>query len=120
MLESNIMINLKLYIFAIMTTFIVAISIFCFEIQQVNSFRQYVDAQIERNGGLTINAMSNIDDYNEKHYKGRFRVSSNQLNQKLPFGSIVDYQIVGEYKILFFNLGTQSYPIKGSSISLVR
>ena len=115
MLESNIMINVKLYIFAIMTTFIVAISIFCFEIQQVNSFRQYVDAQIERNGGLTINAMSNIDDYNEKHYKGRFRV-----NQKLPFGSIVDYQIVGEYKILFFNLGTQSYPIKGSSISLVR
>ena len=109
MLESNIMINVKLYIFAIMTTFIVAISIFCF-----------VDAQIERNGGLTINAMSNIDDYNEKHYKGRFRVSSNQLNQKLPFGSIVDYQIVGEYKILFFNLGTQSYPIKGSSISLVR
>ena len=55
---------------------------------------RYVDAQIERNGGLTINAMSNIDDYNEKHYKGRFRVSSNQLNQKLPFGSIVDYQIV--------------------------
>ena len=103
-----------------MTTFIVAISIFCFEIQQVYSFRQYVDAQIESNGGLTINAMRNIDEYNEKHYKGRFRVSSNQLNQKLPFGSIVDYQIVGEYKILFFNLGTQSYPIKGSSISLVR
>ena len=101
-----------------MTTFIVAISIFCFEIQQVNSFRQYVDAQIERNGGLTINAMSNIDDYKEKHYKGRFRVSSNQLNQKLPFGSIVDYQIVGEYKFYSSILVLKVIQLKGHQFHL--
>ena len=120
MLESNIMINVKLYIFAILTTFIVAISIFCFEIQQVNSFRQYIDAQIERNGGLTTNAMRNIDTYNEEHYKGKFTVTSDQMNQKLPYGSIINYQIVGEYNILFFDFDTQSYPVNGSSISLVR
>ena len=120
MLESNIMINAKLYIFAVLTTFIVGVSVFCYEIQQVNSFRQYVDYQIERNGGLTTNAMSNIDAYNEKNYKGKFTINSEQINQKLPYGSIINYQILGEYNLLFFDFDTQSYPINGSSISLVR
>ena len=104
------MINVKLYIFAILTTFIVAICI----------RDRYIDAQIERNGGLTTNAMSNIDTYNEEHYKGKFTVTSDQMNQKLPYGSIINYQIVGEYNILFFDFDTQSYPVNGSSISLVR
>ena len=114
------MASAKLYIFAILTTFIVAISIFCFEVQQVNSFRAYVDSQIERNGGLTNSAMSNINTYNEKNYKGKFTVNSDQMNQKFAYGSIIDYQVVGKYKMLFLDFDTQSYPVNGSSISLIR
>lgn len=120
MLESGIMASAKLYIFAILTTFIVSISIFCFEVQQVNSFRAYVDSQIERNGGLTPNAIAKISTYNEKNYKGKFTINSDQMNQKLAYGSIINYQIVGKYKMLFLDFDTQSYPINGSSISLIR
>lgn len=114
------MASAKLYIFAILITIIVSISIFCFEIQQVNSFRQYVDAQIERNGGLTNNAITRINEYNEKNYKGKFTVNSDQKNQKLAYGSIINYQIVGKYKLLFLDFDTQSYPVNGSSVSLIR
>ncbi|MEW8963407.1 hypothetical protein [Paraclostridium dentum] len=120
MLEGSIMASVKLYIFAILITFIVAISIFCFEVQQVNSFRGYVDTQIERNGGLTANAITNINTYNQKNYKGKFTINSDQMNQQFAYGSIVNYQIVGKYKMLFLDFDTQSYPINGSSISLIR
>ncbi|MDU6483107.1 MAG: hypothetical protein E6538_14020 [Paeniclostridium sordellii] len=120
MLEGSIMGTAKLYIFAILITFIVSISIFCFEIQQVNSFRQYVDHEIERNGGLTASAITRINNYNEKNYKGKFTVSSDQKNQKFAYGSVINYKIVGKYKMLFLKFDTQSFPINGSSISLIR
>ncbi len=120
MLESNIMATAKFYIFAIMITFMVSISLFCYEVQQVNSFRQYVDNQIERNGGLTEKAITNINLHDKENYNNKFTINSDQMNQKLSYGSIINYRIVGNFKILFFNFDTRSFPINGSSISLVR
>ncbi|EQK39983.1 hypothetical protein C672_3545 [[Clostridium] bifermentans ATCC 638] len=120
MIESSIMASVKLYIFAILVTFIVSIGIFVFEIGQVHNYQSYVDTQIERNGGLTDKAMANINTYNEKNYKGKFTINSDQMNQKFAYGSIINYQIVGKYKLLFLDFDTQSYPVNGSSISLIR
>ncbi|WP_195336924.1 hypothetical protein [Paraclostridium bifermentans] len=110
----------KLYIFTVLITFMVSIGVFTFEIGQVHNYQSYVDTQIERNGGLTDKSIANINTYNEKNYKGKFTINSDQMNQKLAYGSIVNYQIVGKYKLLFLKFDTQSYPVNGSAISLVR
>ena len=114
------MANVKLYIFAVLTTLMLGIGIFCYQIQQVDGFRQYVDAQIERNGGLTETAVSSINEYSQKNYKGRYSVSSDQMSTKYPFGSIINYKIIGKYKVLFWEFDEQKYAINGSSVSLVR
>lgn len=110
----------RIYISMLIIMFMITFAVFLFEIQQSNDFKQYVNYQIERNGGLTAEAMENINQYSEDNYNGNFEVNSDQMNEKLPFGSTVEYEIVGTFNFLFLNFDTQSFPIKGSGVSLIR
>jgi len=63
MIESNIMVMTKLWISAVVIMFMVSIALFLFELQQINNFKQYINYEIKRNGGLTTEAVERIKLY---------------------------------------------------------
>lgn len=120
MLEGNIMMTTKMYVTCLLVAFMATIGIFLFQLQQGNNFKQYVNYQIEQNGGLTTSAVSKINDYSEKHFNGRFSVQSSQMNQKFKYGTEIDYEITGRFTFLFLDFEDVNLPIKGSALSFVR
>lgn len=110
----------KMYITIFIIFSLFSVSMFFININQANDFKQYVNYQIERNGGLTPTAMGKINKYNDEHYNGRFTVSSATGSRQMQFGDEIDYTITGEYKFLFISLPAESIKIKGSAISMIR
>ncbi|WP_079707725.1 hypothetical protein [Paraliobacillus ryukyuensis] len=108
---------LSLFLFSLVIVSITVYSIY--HVQSID-FKNYVDAEIERNGGLTDIAVSNINDYSDQHYLGRFEVSSLSGNDKKPFGGRIDYVVQGEFSILFFDIPDQFVSTHGFAVSQVR
>ncbi|MGM0941316.1 MAG: hypothetical protein ACQEWU_10190 [Bacillota bacterium] len=108
------------FTFMLITFFLLAFTIFSIHLTQAIDFKTYVDSQIERNGGFTPKAESNINTYSEEHYQGRYSVASLSGTDKKSFGENIDYLITAQMKILFFDLPDQIINIRGSTISQVR
>lgn len=120
MQESAVMEIVKWFITLFLIMGIVSLTYFGIQLANVNSFKQQVNYQIERQGGLTEEAVQNLKEYSDKSYKGSFTVKSDQLNEKVEFGEIVDYQVVGKFDIILFPLPDVTMTFSGSGISQVR
>jgi hypothetical protein len=120
MQESAIMEIVKWFIGLFLIVLMVAVAIFCIQVSNVNSYKQQVNYQIERQGGLTKVAIQNLNAYSDKHYKGTFTVESNKLNEKVQFGETVDYTVIAKFKIALFNLPDVTMNFDGSASSHVR
>jgi hypothetical protein len=120
MLESSTMEMGKLYISLFIIFSMVALALFFSEINHANDFKQYVNYQIERNGGLTGEAIEKVEAYNQEHFKGKFKIQSSQINQQFSFGKEVDYTINSTHKFFFLPLLSKNISIKGSAISQIR
>lgn len=103
----------------ILTIASITIFLFCYQVSSVNSYKQQVNYQIERKGGLTEEAIMELKNYSETHYNGSFAVKSNSANQQVAFGEIVDYEVVGTFKMIAFSNDIQA-TWKGSGVSMVR
>lgn len=55
-----------------------AVFMFFFQVGQTNRFEGFVTAQIERHGGLTPQAVENIEIENQNYYDGRYTVTINE------------------------------------------
>lgn len=104
----------------LMVLMIAAASLFFFHVQDVNSFRQTVNFQIERQGGLTEEAVSQLETHSETFYNGRFSVESSQLNQRVEFGEKVEYTIQGIFAIPFLPIPDMHMEFSGVGVSHVR
>lgn len=104
----------------ILTCFILSVAIFCYQIQDVNTFRQQVNYRIERRGGLTQEAMEEIDTYSKEYFQGRYSIDSPKVGEKVSFGDTVSYEIVGSYEIVFLPMSTVHMTTVGQAISQVR
>lgn len=94
---------------------------FLFQIGETPTFKQHVAYEIERNGGLTTEALSSINSYSETRFKGRYKVVSDQMNLEVPFGEIVEFTVVGTYTPAHFTaLGEYEIPSDGYAVSLTR
>ncbi|KYD11475.1 hypothetical protein B4102_2203 [Heyndrickxia sporothermodurans] len=120
MLESSTMEIGKHYISLFIIFSMVSLALFFSEINHANDFKQYVNYQIERNGGLTNDAMEKVNSYNQEHYGGKFKIKSSQINQQYAFGKEVDYSINKKYNFFFLPLLSKDISIKGSAISQIR
>lgn len=120
MLESSTMEMGKLYISLFIIFSMVSLALFFSEINHANDYKQYVNYQIERNGGLTGEAIPKIEAYNREHFKGKFKVQSTQMNQQYSFGQEVDYTINTKHDFFFLPLLSRDISIKGSAISQIR
>lgn len=75
--------------------------VYTHQVRETPNFKQHVNYQIERHGGLTNVALENINNYSEEHYNGRYTIDSPLLNEKVSFGEQVDYTVTGVFEIAF-------------------
>ncbi|MGG3663001.1 hypothetical protein [Bacillus gobiensis] len=120
MLEGSIMEMGKYYISLFIIFSMVALALFFSQINHANDYKQYINYQIERNGGLTDEAIKKIEAYDEKNFGGNFSIGSSKLGQQLPFGQEVDYTVNTTYNFFFLPLLSRDISIKGSAISQIR
>jgi hypothetical protein len=120
MMEGSVMEMGKLYItlFIIFTLF--SLAMFFASINHANEYKQYVNYQIERYGGLNGTALTKIDEYNNDHYDGKFQVESAQMNQKFPYGEQVTYTIKTNYEFFFLPILSRDIQVKGAALSNIR
>ncbi len=118
--EGFVMEVVKSFVGLIGFMLILSAATFLIQVGDVNTFKQHVNYQIERQGGLTEEAVKEISDYSKDHYDSRFKVESELLNQKVDYGEIVNYEVVGSFKINAFNLPEIEIPSSGTGVSQVR
>lgn len=107
-------------IFMFLLFFLLGFFIFGIQNIQTIDFKNYVDGQLEKHGGLTAQAETNIDNYSNQYYQGRYKVKSLSGTGHLPYGETINYEIQGSVKVYFMDLPNQVTLKKGSTISLVR
>lgn len=107
-------------IFSYLIFFMLAFFIFGIQHVQTQDFKNYVDGQLERNGGYTSAAASSITKHSKDNYQGRYKVKSLSGSVKKPYGQTIDYEIIGTIDVVFMDLPNAITSKKGSTISLVR
>ncbi|EMF0336545.1 hypothetical protein KCT23_002355 [Enterococcus faecium] len=120
MLEQSIMEIVKWFIGLVIIMVMVSVGLFCYQLQDVNSFKQQVNYQIERRGGLTAEALKSLKDYSDKNYQGRYKIESNLLNQKVEYGQAVDYTVKATIPIQILPLPDVTLSFEGNSVSQIR
>jgi hypothetical protein len=107
-------------IFMLVLFFLLGFFIFGIQNVQTEDFKHYVDGELEKHGGLTSEAASNIEAYSNQYYEGRYDISDVSGTGQQPYGTPINYKIEGTLKLYFFDLPNQVTLKKGSTISLVR
>lgn len=74
-MEHSIMEIMKWWLTFFFILFLVSIATFLMQVQDSNSIKQSVNYTIERNGGLTADAVKTLDDISKSGYGGRFTVN---------------------------------------------
>lgn len=120
MQEQTIMEMVKWFIALLLIMMMVSLTLFLIQMGDVNNFKQHVNYQIERNGGLTEGAMTAINDYSVGYFEGRFTVESDQINQKVKYGELVDYKVNGKFEIVIFPIPDVNMQFSGTGVSQIR
>ncbi|MFP7474482.1 DUF4320 family protein [Niallia taxi] len=121
MLEGAVMEFWKWIIAIFLFMTFVSFALLCIDLGNINSFKQQVNYQIERQGGLTETAVANLNEYSNKYYHGDFAIESEQLNKKVSYGDAVDYTVKGTFDIKIFPLIPDVHlNFNGTGVSQVR
>lgn len=142
MLEGSVMEVVKWFTYLMMFFTAVAAFIFFYQVGQTNRFEGYIDTQIERHGGLTPEAVANIEAENENYYNGRYIVQGytyedgqlvqpeqhssfedaehTVMEQSLAYGDVVEYDVHAEYPILFDWVDPIEITTSGQAVVQVR
>ena len=120
MLEQSISEMVKWFIGLFLMMIIFSTGFFCYQVQDINSFKQQVNYQIERNGGLTPEALHGINNYSAKNNK-KYKVTSDKLNKRVKFGEQVDYTIEATIPVkLLPMISDVTLDFKGNGVSQIR
>lgn len=107
-------------IFMLVIFFLLGFFLFGIQNVQTVDFKNYVDGQLEKNGGFTEEAASNIKAYSDRYYEGRYSVANLSSTGQQPYGTPIDYEIKGTVKVYFMDLPNQLTLKQGTTTSLVR
>ena len=118
---------IKIFTTMLLILLLVGMVIMGKHISDVNSFKEYVNTQIERNGGYTETVKTNVEKMNEDSYNNLFFVYEPNSNTKKKiepayFGDVVKYEIHADIPIPFTTSGNIEIPIafKGQAVSRIR
>ena len=120
MQEGAIMEVIKWFIALFLLMMLVSFSIFVIDMSTSNNYKQYVNYEIERNGGLTAEALNNLEAYSDEHFKGMYTVSSDRAMERVEFGESVDYTVHGSYSIFMLPTLDIDMDFGGSAVSYIR
>ncbi|WP_332237950.1 hypothetical protein [Sporolactobacillus sp. KGMB 08714] len=98
----------------------VGVDSYSIQMNKINEFRTTVNETIQKEGGLTDQATATLQTLNRERYNGMFTVESLSGTAQLPYGTEVDYKIIGKIGLPFFNLPPTNEVANGSSVSLIR
>lgn len=112
----------KIFISIIMVCMLAMMTMYFISISNLKEYKHYVGLEIERNGGLTNEALENISNINEKYYKGQFSVEKdgNMSNDPQPYGTLVDYTVRGDVSFKLFFEVDQTIEMNGTAASMIR
>ncbi|EUJ34187.1 DUF4320 family protein [Brochothrix campestris] len=120
MQEQTVSEFVKWFIGLILIFGMVSIALFLYQFQDINTYKQQVNYQIERQGGLTKEAIAALKKESEDNYNGRYTIKSDKLNQKVQFGEQVDYTVVSKITVYLFDIPEVTIEQAGSGVSQVR
>lgn len=89
-------------------------------LNDINSFKDYVNLTLERQGGYTSQAKTAIQTYSKDNYNSYYVVSKISSTGKQPFGTLIDYEVKVTIPVAFFDVGNMELLIDGSTSSKVR
>lgn len=117
----------KYFTSMVLILLLVGVGLFCKDMAQISSFKNYVNTQIERNGGYTAAAKSNIEKKSLNDFNNQYKVRKFNTEEPLPvkslsFGESVTYTIHADLTIPFTFGNRWVIPIEatGESVSKVR
>ncbi|MFI8721447.1 hypothetical protein [Bacillus altitudinis] len=119
MIEGSVMTLFKVYIFCFSLVLSVDTAASLIRMNQLEDFKQYTNYQIERNGGLTKDALQAIEEKNQNSFGGSFQIESGSLNKKYPYGTEITYKVSTNYQYLITGYKTV-FTVQGGALSLVR
>jgi hypothetical protein len=120
MLENSVMEILKWFLGLLLILGIVSIGIFFFQVQEVNTFKQTINYQIERRGGLTPEVLEELETYADTFLQGTYTIQSDRLNERVQFGEQVEYKLTATYSITFFPFPDVVLTFRGMGVSKIR
>lgn len=126
-MEHSVSEIIKYFTTMLLILFLFGVAIMCKDIADVNSFKNYVNIQIERNGGYTDKAKANIELKSKNNYGGLFEVRKPNSTEKLQtaevnYGDVVTYDIHADIPLPFTLDAGISMPIdaRGEAVSRTR
>ncbi|MGV6981803.1 hypothetical protein [Bacillus pumilus] len=119
MIEGSVMTLFKVYIFCFSLVLSTDTAASLIRMNQLEDFKQYTNYQIERNGGLTKDALQAIEEKNQNSFGGSFQIESGSLNKKYPYGTEITYSIKTTYQFLIGG-HEQEISARGGALSLIR
>lgn len=119
-MDSFISLLLKILMLFMAFIMMICFILFGIELSDISNYKQYVNYTIERNGGLTSEAVREIEEYSEKHVHGRYEVSSEKMGQKVKYGEKVLYQVKCKYYLYGILPKEVVFDVKGEAVSQVR
>lgn len=120
MQEGAIMEIVKWFIGILILLMLVSFTIYALNLGNINTFKQQVNYEIERHGGLTTEAQEIITDISDNLYGGRFTVESDQAGERVEYGERVDYTVKAHVNLPFFEVDIYPIEFKGTAVSYVR
>lgn len=107
MQENTIMTLLSQFVAYMLVFAILSVGIFSYVLSTTTTFQQYMNYQVEMNGGLTDAAILEIQNY---HASGNFQFSYDYVDlprreshRRRDFGETIDYTIEINIEPLFFS-----------------
>lgn len=120
MQEGTVIEFVKWFIGLFLLVMLVSATLFFLELEEVNTFKQQINYQIERKGGLTESALEYLNDYSNTYFNGRFSIVSDKLNKKVAYGEMVDYEINAVFDIKIIPIPDVEMTFSGTGVSQVR
>ncbi|AMC92809.1 hypothetical protein AOC36_02055 [Erysipelothrix larvae] len=117
--EKSVVVDfLTVFIWGMITIFMVVFLIVFKQVSDNNHFSAYASSVISRHGGLTQKAKSVIDAYSENHYNGRYFIES-EIQEAQHYGTPLTFIISNNTKVLYFDIPIR-IQFSGSATSRIR
>ena len=88
------------------------------QVGEKNDYKQYVNDSIERFGGLTTEAVTDIKSYSERNFDGRFEIKT--TTEKKLYGESIPYTFEMTIKPVFMDFENFKISLNGLATSKVR